>query len=294
MNATLTYRFEGIAADLPTPPISARRAMGALGILLVPSGWLGLPVEVRRALALEGCRDGLDIAGIKELTRRAHVKDIKLVQAPEEPSPSGIPSELLKALGPHFRMTLPEWQAIGGLARYTLSTLAYNRRLLARAVDELLPRRGRLLPEGARVPWVFALGHCEVVTRPDVLDRIVRDEAGPGRAFELARASGLRAARRVTETFDRLADRTTGPVELDWGLRASSNEILWQAHVSTWDGAFCPTSSLVAATTAAVALLDVVWTYDPRASIYSAGVFEEEWTVGRNRLDDDATRIFGP
>jgi molybdenum cofactor biosynthesis enzyme len=291
MHATLTYRFEGISSDLPTPPIAARRAMGALGILLVPSGWSGLAVEVRRALAVEGCRDVLDRAAIKDLTRRAHVRDIKLVQAPEEPNITGIPSDLLKALGPHFRMTLPEWQSIGGLARYTLATLSYNRRLLARAVDELLPRRGRLLPEGARVPWVFALGHCEVVTRVDVLERVLRDEAGPGRGLELARTAGLRAARRVTETFDRLADRATGPVELDWGVRAGSKEILWQSHVSTWDGAFCPTSSLVAATTAAVALLDVVWTFDPRAAIYSAGVFEEEWTVGRERLEEDATRF---
>ncbi len=292
MNDALAFRFEGIGTDLPSPPMAARRALGAMGIVLVPSGWLGLPIEVRRALCVEGHRDVLDVPAIKQLSRHAAIKDMKLVQAPPEPSADIVPAELVKAFGPHVRLSSNEWRSLGGLPRFTLTTLAYNRRLLARAVDEILPRRGRHLPEGVRIPWVFALGHTEIVTRPDVLDRLVREEAGPGRAFEMARASGLRASRRVTETFDRLAERATGPVELDWGVRTAANTILWQSHASTWDGAFCPTTSLMAVTTASVALLDFVWTFDPRASIYSAGVYEEEWSVGRRRLDEDATRIF--
>jgi hypothetical protein len=68
--------------------------------------------------------------------------------------------------------------------------------------------------------------------------------------------------------------------------------MLWQAHVSGWDGAFLPAASLQAVVTAAVAICDMVKELDPKAAITIANIAEEPWLVGNDGPADLATRLY--
>jgi hypothetical protein len=109
-----------------------------------------------------------------------------------------------------------------------------------------------------------------------------------GRSGVLARASGVRAARRVADVVDTHAETTIGPVELEYGpLRGTG--VLWQGHVSTAEGAFSDTASLLAVTTAAVAMIDLLREVDPNACIASATLADEPWLFGREGGDSEST-----
>ena len=110
-----------------------------------------------------------------------------------------------------------------------------------------------------------------------------------GRAFLLARAAGLRAARKFNETFDLHADAAPGSIELDWTVKKDEALVLWQAHISTWEGTFSPSASLLAATTAAICLFDMIKEFDPSAGIQNAWISEEPWIVGRGDWEESTT-----
>ncbi|HEX7667806.1 MAG TPA: hypothetical protein VF407_24935, partial [Polyangiaceae bacterium] len=65
--------------------------------------------------------------------------------------------------------------------------------------------------------------------------------------------------------------------------------VIWQAHVSSWDGSFFGAASLVAASTAAVALADIVAESDPRVEIEKSRIVEEPWQVGGDQREQPTT-----
>jgi molybdenum cofactor biosynthesis enzyme len=141
-------------------------------------------------------------------------------------------------------------------------------------------------------PWKSVLAQCGVKIRPDALVTLQSLDFLDGRAFVLARVAGVRAARRAAETFDMRSDAGTGTIELDWCSLDEAGMLLWQAHVSTWDGAFYPAAALAAATTAAVALCDMIRERDPSASMVEACILEATWQVGSDPFREQATAIF--
>ena len=86
-------------------------------------------------------------------------------------------------------------------------------------------------------------------------------------------------------------DLVPGTVELDWRVREPQSMVLWQAHVSTHIGEFFPAAALLAATTAAVCLYDMIKEFDPEASVQHACLVEEAWEVGKFAWDA-VTRLF--
>ena len=142
-------------------------------------------------------------------------------------------------------------------------------------------------------PWKAAVAHVEVTMRPDTLDKLRNAGFLDGRAFILARVAGVRAARRAQETFDLRSERATGTIELDWAPLDEPGAVVWQAHVSSWDGGFFAAASLVAASTAAVALTDMVAEDDKSVTITSAKIEEEPWVVGSDQRDQPTTVFAG-
>jgi hypothetical protein len=68
---------------------------------------------------------------------------------------------------------------------------------------------------------------------------------------------------------------------------------LWQAHVSSWDGAFYAAAALVAASTAAVAIADMVAEEDKTVTILGAKISEEPWQVGSDSREQPTTVFSG-
>jgi molybdenum cofactor biosynthesis enzyme len=290
-SVSFIYAFEEATSDLALPPFSAQRAISAVGVRILLPGWTELPAEHRVKLAKEGAKGSLDLDAINQLCSRAPTRHIVLTSRERDPDPDDVPPELAQSLGPTQRIGVSSWRAIRSLDRYVLRRLASNPRLLARAYAEIFPHAN---PGVVSRPCAF--GHCELRLSKDAATQLAAGTVLNGRAFVLARTAGVRAARRTHEIFDLQAERDTGPIELDYALTVNVSTgpmVLWQAHVSTWDGQFFPVASQLAATTAALAIQDMIRPLDPRTTIATAGVYETPWQVGSpDSLSEDATMHF--
>ena len=292
MTENVAYRFEELSDDMPRPPLAAQRALLHAGILASPRGWVALQIEVRVAIAREGLQGLVDVKAVRALAEHIPPKLLKLVPKTADPNPDQIPPGVGRALGPARPLTDAEWRTLRAVDRSVLVSLSANARLLSRAYDELAAALGKS-GSALAVRWVGALAHCEVRMNPRALHELMDPDFLGGRALVLARVAGIRAARRVAETFDLHAESAPGPVELDWHASPKGDQILWQGHVSTWEGAFFPAASLLAATTAAAALIDMVRTSDPSAHLANASIREEDWLVGSASASrDEATAMY--
>ncbi|MEO7111902.1 MAG: cyclic pyranopterin monophosphate synthase MoaC, partial [Polyangiaceae bacterium] len=282
------FAFEDVAEDLPRPPMAAMRAFLAAGVVLSPRGWTALSLDERRTFLVAGSRPIIDAVGVQAALRHATVSEVRLVPRVLDPDPNQIPESLITALGPHGRITNARWSQLRPIDRYVLATLALNTRLLFRALTEILPDAG-----STDLPWSAAVAHVEITMHPKTVERLRSPGFLDGRAFMLARVAGVRAARRAQETFDLRSERATGTIELDWGPLDEPGAILWQAHVSSWDGAFFAAASLTAASTAAVALADMIAEEDKSVSIRETRIAEESWMVGGESREQPTTVFSG-
>lgn len=282
----MVYLFEEIGADLARPPLAALRALRKVGLQLTGAGWLALPLDARRVVVEVGTRDVVDQRLIHDCIKGPSLQEMRLMPAWEDPDPERVPEALIKALGTERALPVACWRSLTPLDRWTLALLCSNTRLLWRAIEEIRVAAGMSVP---LKPWVGWLARCDVRLRADVLERVSGPELLGGRATVLARTSGVRAARRAWETLDLRAQVPTGPVEVEWARDPNGRAITWQAHVSTGDGAFYAAASLLAATTAAVALWDMVSTMDPTAALTAGRLVEEPWLGGSDEDPEEAT-----
>lgn len=282
------YEFEDVGDDLPRPPMAAMRGFLAAGVVLSPKGWSALSSQQRRAFVVAGSASHIDVMAIQAAVRNASVSEVRLVPRVTDPDPMQVPDSLAAALGPHARITAQKWTLLRPVDRYVLATLALNTRLLFRALREIMPE-----DTATELPWKAAVAHAEVTMRPDTLDKLRSPKFLDGRAFVLARVAGVRAARRAQETFDIRSERTTGTIELDWAPLDEPGAVVWQAHVSSWDGSFFAAAALAAASTAAVALTDMIAEEDGSAAIGTTKIVEEPWMVGSDVREQPTTLFSG-
>ena len=268
--------------------MAAMRAFLAAGVVLSPRGWLALTIDARRTFLVAGSQPIIDAVGVQAQLRHATVSEVRLVPRVLDPNPNEIPESLVNALGPHGRMTNATWAQLRPVDRYVLATLALNTRLLFRAVTEILPDT----PSSDQV-WKAAVAHVEMTMHPRSVDRLRSPQFLDGRAFMLARVAGVRAARRAQETFDLRSEQAAGTIELDWTPLAEPGSILWQAHVSTWDGGFFAAAALTAANTAAVAIADMIAEDDKTVTIRESRIADEPWLVGSDSREQPTTVFSG-
>jgi len=289
--SSLMYSFEGLTEDLPRPSMAAIRGLLSAGVLVSARAWQELPVATRQEFARQGAHERIDPQAIAELLKSVPVSQLKLIGKKGDPSADHPSPELLAALGRVRQVTLADWKGLRALDRYVLEGLVKNTRLLWRAIDEMLPSRALAAMAG---PPSGAVARCEIKMRPEVLEAIMTPGFQDGRAFLLGSVAGRRAARRAAELLDLQAESTVGPVEIDWGVRREDSTVFWQAHVSAWDGTFFPAAALLAATAAAVAILDMVKALDPEAALTTARVKDEPWEAGRTEIGEVATALYKP
>ena len=293
MSDSILYSFEELSDDLPRPPMVALRALLSAGLAPSPRGWASLSVDTRKAIAKHGTAGVVDITAVRELAQQIPPRYLKLVSRSRDPNPDEVPAAVAKALGPARMISDQEWRSLRAVDRAVMASLTANSRLIARAYDELAVSMGK--PASIRqARWSGAIARCELKVDEAALDIITSGSFLDGRALMLARVAGLRAARRISDTLDLHADSVAGPIELDSLVQYQNDSILWQAHVSTWDGAFCPAGALLAVTTAATALFDMIKDEDPAAHLEGVCVREEAWRVGLGVVEEEATQLYTP
>lgn len=274
----LVFGFEEISHDLARPPLAAQRALSSTGVTMTLPVWRELPVEARQRVASAGLADPVDREAVQSALRGAALKHVQFTHATKDPNPNALPHELEWVLGPWKPLVAYQWPTMRGLHRFVLKTLAGNPRLLWRAMSEI----GRIdrWTGSETLPAIHGvLGRCEIRLSTHALAHLTDPRFHAGRAGVLSRAAGVRAARWMGDLVDAHSETAVGPVELEWGpLRGVG--VLWQAHVSTAQGEFSPTASLLAATTAAVAMIDLVRPLDEGAAIVGASISDEPWMFG--------------
>jgi molybdenum cofactor biosynthesis enzyme len=280
------YAFEGVTEDLVHPPIAARRALAATGVALTGPAWNALEVARRRALATLGSHDRVNTALVHHVLGANLVRDMKLVPGIAEPRMDTVPRELERALLPYGHLTVDAWRSLRPVDRFALASVGRNPRMLALAAAEILPLICR--PHAA---WSGTIAEAHARASTEAVARVASPDFEEGRALGFARASGVKAARALPDTFVGHAEVLIGAVELDHAVDADG--LLWQAHVSTWEGAFSPLASLIAATMAATATVDLLRAHDETASVVAA-LRESVWRVGTPGDLELSTSLFAP
>ncbi|MBW2522697.1 MAG: hypothetical protein JRI23_00915 [Deltaproteobacteria bacterium] len=284
------YEFERLTATLDWPPMAAQRALETAGIRVSQDGWVSLSIDARKAITSMGAADQVDAAEVRQQLTGVSPREIALRQPRAEASSASIPAGVEAALRLTGQPAALFWQGLAPLDRYVLHRLTHNSRLLVQAITEIAVRTRQLQFAVSPRKWTGVVAHCEVRTADDLAQRLWDFDVLEGRALVLARVAGVRAARRAGELLDMHREHTTGSIEIGSELvrEPGGAKVLWQAHVSTADGAFFPAGSLLAVTTAATAVYDVLTgLLGGQASIEGGRLAHEPWSVGWD--DDDAT-----
>ena len=274
------YAFEDLPeAELPRPPLCALRALRVAGVALTRAGWTAMPIEARQELALAGARDAVIRPEVQRILEKAPIREIKLVPRIDDPPEDQVPALVSGALGPTRPIAIEFWRGVRSLDRHVLCMFVNNTRLMWRAVAEIALRSrygSAVLPTRG---WTGTLAHVEVRMPVEVQQKLASQSFLDGRGCILARVAGIRAARWASEILDFHAGQPTGPVEVGYAIEPAVRPgvVVWQAHVSTLEGEFSPSASLLAAVTAAAALHDIVARAGGNAVIESARLIEEPW-----------------
>jgi hypothetical protein len=284
----MIYGFEEIGSDLARPPLAARRALLGSGVTVPLETWQALPLPARQAIAHEGTKDAVSEHVVKNAVSPV-LKRVRFMSPVKDPPLDMIPQVVVDALREVRPLTLPEWQLLRPLDRYTLVALSNNSRLLYRAIEEMTNGPASTLSGVKLRPWVGPLAHAEVHMSRVALGEVAGGRLLDGKAIILARAAGVRAARGAHDIIDGYAEKYAGPVELDARLDAQMGGYVWQAHVSSTEGEFLQGPSVLAVAAAAVALRDEVARYDPAASVAGVALREATWSVGSGAFGDEAT-----
>jgi hypothetical protein len=282
MSASI-YAFEEMEAELPRAPLCAIRGLVSAGIGASPVLWAALTPGARHAVAVAGSQEIVRDEQVHEALRGAPIQHIQFVAKSDTASdPSAPPRGVGEALRQQG-IDLAYWPRLRLLDRWVLTRVSRNERLLHRALREIATRQG--IPLGIQPEVATLLARCELELSTGSVLRLRSPTILEGRAFLLARVAGVRAARGAPQVMDRHSDTQVGPVELEW--TTWEDRVLWQAHVSSSDGAFLPWVSVLAATTAATALAEMASEGGrPTPILHVATVRLDPWVVGAEEFDE--------
>lgn len=277
------YAFEEMEADLPRPPLCAVRGLLSAGIAPSPLLWAELTPSARFAVALAGSQDTVREDHMHEALRGAPMQHVQFVAKSDT---GGDPSVPVRGVGEALRqqgIDLAHWARVPALDRWVLTRVSRNERLLHRAIREVATRLA--IPLGMQPDVATLLARCELDLPTGAVLRLRSPLTLEGRGFLLARVAGVRAARSAPQVMDRFSDTLVGPVELEW--TTWEDRVLWQAHVSASDGTFLPWVSVLAATTAAIALAEMAAESGKNPPlIHGATVRLDPWVVGAEEFEE--------
>ncbi len=280
------YAFEDLGIDLARQPLSALRALRSIGVALSPQGWGSMASEGKYRLCQLGTSAKFEEDDVQQSLRGLDMRRVRMVtRSTPNPDPSPRTLELLTTLSAPADL----WEHIDPLDRWVLRALSegLNSRLFQRAYGEIVRRNG---VQARPLDVTATIARCELSLSGAAKAVVSSPHLEGGRALVLARASGLRAARGAPGVLDALAEEELGPIEL--GAAMWRDRVLWQAHASSVEGAFLGAASLLAVTTAAVALLEML----SRAptplfgGLTLAEVRDDTWVVGGDD-EEELTRM---
>lgn len=129
------YGFEQIGPELLLLPLAARRALDRAGLKLSLEAWRSLGINERRALAMLGADDEVDVKTVAAIAMKASPMPER-IDVVEEPDARTPPLELSAAIAPMGAMDSGTWSQLRGLDRFVLLTA--HQKMVARKDASIL------------------------------------------------------------------------------------------------------------------------------------------------------------
>ncbi len=116
---TAIFPFEDVLPELEFVPLAARRALDLAGVRLTLEGWRSLRSADRKALAVAGAPDDVDVERVFAVSDRASPVPTRIAPA-SDPDPLEPPEALIRALGAARILDPRRWIQLRALDRYAL------------------------------------------------------------------------------------------------------------------------------------------------------------------------------
>jgi molybdenum cofactor biosynthesis protein MoaC len=279
------FAFEEPNTGLELLPLAARRALDAAGIALSLEAWRALSLDERRALIAAGTAEVVATTGIERLLSRARPAPDRVTPRTD---PVDLPEELTREV-PARRLELERaWPALSPLERYALAKLAKSKKAdpaeraarLERACAELLRSQptplthltadgeAHMVDVGLK-PATLRRGVARAFVRmqPETLAALIDGRTPKGDVLAVARIAGIQAAKRTPELIPLCHTVHLTGVEVALETRTSPPGVAITATAKAFDRTGVEMEALVAASTAALALYDMLKAIDRGMSI---------------------------
>jgi len=287
------YAFDGIDETLSLVPLSARRALDAIGQKLSLAGFLELPLPARRALAAAGTPDVVDTDAAKVAIApvKAQAKTIEtLIEAPR----GTVPRELITVLGPTRPLSDKVWEGLTALDRYSLLKVAKKNRpeRVSGAYQEIVGQSAvstHVRPQGGvhmvsisskDITARRATAECWVVMSESAMKRLLEHSAPKGDVLSTARLAGIMATKRTADLIPLCHPLALTHAEIDFeeDLAHCRMRVICQVEVEAKTGV--EMEAMVGANVAALTIYDMLKSIDRGMSLGPCRLTEK--TGGRS------------
>ena len=281
------YEAEGEKRDLGVMPISARRALMIAGELLTPEGWKSLTLGDRRTVVMEGAKATIDRAKIQDITHKANPPS-DWGDAVTDPPAEEAPADLLEKLGSDRPLEVEKWTGLRPLDRFAFVLVASEgppERLL-RFYDGLFQRASVVLA-AAGVSGQFrmvsthrAVASARVQMRIESLALLLGSDTTPDQMFAMARIAGIQAGKHASQFLPLCYPSPITRVDVICQADYGTGSILIKATVDAVEKSGVDTEAMVAATVAALTLVDFAKHIDRGVSVTDVQLLEEKDVEG--------------
>jgi cyclic pyranopterin phosphate synthase len=276
------YAFEDTGYELEFLPLAARRALDAAGKKLGRVGWQSLSSAHRWQLVHAGGRDEVDVGRVVKIIARAQPPAVDIASSCESRS---LPGEVASSLGSERSLGEVPWTKLRPLDRYALGRLAAKPEVLAKAYDEIVGVRlthltstgsARMVDVADKAPTRRrAVARALVRLAPKVAKAIESGTIPKGDVLAVARVAGIQAAKKTPELIPLCHHVALTRVEVAFEIDGARGTVTIVATVEALDRTGVEMEALVAASTAALALYDMVKSADRWATIEEVALLEK-------------------
>jgi cyclic pyranopterin phosphate synthase len=276
------YDSEGEKRDLGAMPIAARRALMIAGEILTAEGWKSLTLGDRRSVVMEGAKPAIDRAKIQDITHKANPPS-DWGDAVTDPPVDDVPASLLAKLGDERPLELARWAALRPLDRFAFVLIADEGPddRLARFYDGLF-RKDEPRPQAASsghfrmVSTHRAVASARVQMRVESLALFLGSETTPEAVFAMARIAGIQAGKHASQFLPMCYPSPITKVDVICQADYASGSILIKATVDAVERSGVDTEAMVAATVAALTIVDFAKQTDRGVAVTDVQLVEEK------------------
>ena len=283
------YDSEGEKRDLGVMPLAARRALMIAGELLTPEGWKSLTLADRRTVVVEGCKATLDRAKVQDVTHKANPPS-DWGDAVTDPPVDEVPADLLERLGADRPLENTQWAELRPLDRFVFVLVLKEGppERLSRFYDGLFRRPEPVVAVAAAagaghfrmVSTHRAVASARVQMRPESLALFLGGENTPDQMFAMARIAGIQAGKHASQLLPLCYPSPITRVEVVCHADYGTGSIVIRATVDAVEKSGVDTEAMVAATIAALTLVDFAKHVDRHVMVTDVQLVEEKDVEG--------------